>query len=323
MSRPALAVTALLALLAGCPKSAAQEPVQKVVASVDGQPIYGHELTRAISGYPEKASDAASRVALATALLDNLILERILIGEALREGIEVPKEEVVEVLERTAQGYRVRDFQELLHGVFLTPAMLRDRVTDRLRVERLLAAHVPDAPLPDEAALRAHYDAHPEDFRVPEQVRARQILVRTREQAEQLRERAHKEPFEQLARKHSLAPEADRGGDLGFFGRGTMPKVFDDFCFTLEPGKISEAVASEYGFHVFQVIEARPAETVPFDEARDRILRKLSAENRRASADLYVAELRARAKVVRHLDVLAGLVGTSAVASVDAAAKEE
>jgi hypothetical protein len=103
------------------------------------------------------------------------------------------------------------------------------------------------------------------------EIRARHILLRTppegtqaqrdsvRQEAEQLRARALAgEPFEELARQHSQDPgSAVRGGDLGFFSRGRMVQPFEDAAFELQPGEISPAVETPFGFHVIQLEERR------------------------------------------------------------------
>ncbi|MFH1812084.1 MAG: peptidyl-prolyl cis-trans isomerase [Pseudomonadota bacterium] len=296
----------------GCARPSVVDPATQVLALVDEQPLYAHELKRVLAGYLQPGQDGASKVAVATALLDEMIGERVLLLEADRQGVQVSREEVTEVLERSAQGYRVRDFQELMHSVYLTPTLLRERVESRLRIERLVQKNVTAPPAFDDAALQAYYDSHLQEFQLPEQVRARQIVVRTREEAEKIREQARKQPFDELARQHSVSPEAERGGDLGLFGRGGMPPVIEDTCFAIKPGEISDVVAGEFGFHLFQVVEARPAETILFEQARDRIAQDLAVEHRQTQASTYIAALKNKAQVVRHLDLLAGIVDSVA-----------
>ncbi len=77
-----------------------------------------------------------------------------------------------------------------------------------------------------------------------------------RAKAEQLLHQARKNPagFAELARKNSQDPgSAANGGDLGFFGRGAMPKAFDDAVFQMKVGEIAGPVESQFGYHVIRV----------------------------------------------------------------------
>jgi len=302
----------LLTLAAACswlhPSDETPPPV--VAAVVGTSPIYLYQLKRELSRYQSEALERTSQVTLAKALLDDMVLERVLLDEARRKGIEISAEEVTEARQRIAGGYRPGELHQLLHRNHMTPEVLEERLADHLRIERLIEAQIGPTEPPSEEALREYYAANPLRFEVPAQVRARQILVQTREEAEELRTRAKRgEPFERLARNYSLAPEASKGGDLGFFGRGVMPPVFDQVCFTLQPGEISDVVASEYGFHLFQVLEARPAETTSFEEARDQLMRDLTDRARQAAAERLVAQLREKAQVTIHVEALTSLFG--------------
>ncbi|MBN2361860.1 MAG: peptidyl-prolyl cis-trans isomerase [Deltaproteobacteria bacterium] len=304
------ALGALAAIALGaCSRSATEPTPPEAVATVDGAPIFAYQLQRELRRFHAPDATAKSRVEVASALLENLILEKLLLAEADREQIAVAAEETAEEIERVARGYRPRDFQEMLHRNYLTPGLLGERVSERMRIERLLSSHAAASQPASDDELRAYYEANRGRFSVPEQVHARQIVVRTREEAEQLRERAAKTAFEELARNYSIAPEASQGGDLGFFGRGVMPPIFDQICFALEPGTMSDVVPSEYGYHLFKLVEKRAAEQRSFDEAREDVALELAKERRRQAVQRYLAELQQRAKIVRQVDALARLVG--------------
>lgn len=122
-------------------------------------------------------------------------------------------------------------------------------------------------------------------FSRPERVRLRQILVEEREAADQaLRELSGGVPFEEVARRLSIEPAASHGGDQGFLSREDLPPAFAETIFNLEIGEVSAVVAADYGFHIFQVTERRPAEAVPVTEAAEEIrahLRRTQAQELR------------------------------------------
>ncbi|MDH3709955.1 MAG: peptidylprolyl isomerase, partial [Cyclobacteriaceae bacterium] len=65
------------------------------------------------------------------------------------------------------------------------------------------------------------------------------------------------ESFETLAQKYSQGPSAPKGGNLGFQYRGNLVPAYEAAALQLEPGKISDPVESEFGFHLIQLIERR------------------------------------------------------------------
>ena len=121
--------------------------------------------------------------------------------------------------------------------------------------------------------IQKHYDARKEDFKVEEEVKARHLLVRVAEDApeEDVKkamekiETARKElqagkKFADVAGKYTEDPSGtDTGGALGWFGRGRMVKPFEDAAFGLEKGAVSEPVRTQFGFHLIEVEDKKPA----------------------------------------------------------------
>ena len=139
---------------------------------------------------------------------------------------------------------------------------------------------------PTPQQVEAYYQANLQQFSNPEQVHAQHILLKTtgkdaaavRKQAESILKEA-KAPgadFPALARKYS-EDEASKGsgGDLGFFGRGSMVKPFEDAAFALAPGQTSDLVQTDFGFHVIKVLEKRAAGQRPLAEVKDQIAEQL------------------------------------------------
>ena len=114
------------------------------------------------------------------------------------------------------------------------------------------------------------YQANAEKFQGDEQRRASHILIsfganatpqdkeaaRTKAQEVLTEVRQHPDQFAVLAKKYSQDPgSAEKGGDLGQFGRGMMVKPFEDAVFSMKPGEISDLVESEFGYHIIKLTE--------------------------------------------------------------------
>ncbi|MEI8389839.1 MAG: peptidylprolyl isomerase [bacterium] len=86
------------------------------------------------------------------------------------------------------------------------------------------------------------------------QVRASHLLVKTKEEADKIREEilAGKD-FSEAAREVSLCPSGKQGGDLGYFGRGQMVPEFDTAAFSLPVGVVSEPIKTQFGWHLLVV----------------------------------------------------------------------
>ncbi len=132
-------------------------------------------------------------------------------------------------------------------------------------------------------------------FGVPEERRASHILITVaanatdaqrkaaEEKAQKIAAEVRKDPksFAQVAKKESQDPgSAANGGDLGFFGRGSMVKPFEDAVFAAKKGDIVGPVKTDFGYHVIEVTDVKPAKVKSLAEATpeiEGILRKQKA----------------------------------------------
>ena len=156
------------------------------------------------------------------------------------------------------------------------------RVPERVRVEYLVlsAEALARQDPPTEEEIKAAYEARASQFRVDEQRRASHILVKTKEEAEKILQELKKNPgrLAELAKKHSQdSGSAEKGGDLGWFGRGMMVKPFEEAAFKLAQDEM-QVVESEFGFHVLRVTGIQAAKARPYEEVRKELAEELARQ---------------------------------------------
>lgn len=307
-SIPALVLSLALLLCAGC--SCFKSPV---VATVEGEEITAAELQEEMQMERGKFDAALlSReeqfAEFRRQALEKLIQERILLSRARHLGISPTEGELAE-LERTRSGAlaaREGDGAFSSHGV--DPRAWERAQRHRLIITKLIEQEVAGELPVSDAEVQAYYRQHPRDFQEPSQFRARQIIVDSKELADQIVASIEQGgDFGELAKLHSLSPDAKRGGDLGFFDSRSYPPAFTEICRSLKKGEVSQVVATDYGYQIFQLLDKRPARQVPLAEAEEEIRRWIREQRSEASFEAWFAALRDRAGVVIDETALKGV----------------
>ncbi len=159
-------------------------------------------------------------------------------------------------------------------------------------------------PIPDEAAILKEFETKYKGTKdEPEMVRARHILFKTEEGADNAAVLAKAQEvlsklragadFADMAKLHSDdAASARDGGDLGFFGRDKMVKVFEEAAFALQPGALSEPVQSDFGYHLIKVEERRAAVPATLERYREEIISSLRSNAAAEQAKERLRDLR-------------------------------
>jgi peptidyl-prolyl cis-trans isomerase D len=143
---------------------------------------------------------------------------------------------------------------------------------------------------------QAWYDSHGSDYKTPEKVHARHILIAfkgarsaTGEAAKREKADAKKKAdeivaklrqpgadFVELAKAETDEPSGKMsGGDLGYFAQDAMVKEFSDVAFKLPKGQISDPTESPFGYHIIRVEDKQDKKEISFDGAREDIAKKL------------------------------------------------
>ena len=222
---------------------------------------------------------------VASAMLDQYVEEILLSEYASNHGIEIPAEKITSAV-RTEAGSTVIEKR------------------DEMRRQKLIADMLAEVPAPSDAEVRAYYEQHSADFRRGEEVHVKQILVHDETLANDIVNKLKNgASFEELSSEHSLAPNAKKGGEIGYVSRGELPKMFEDEIFALKPGGVSAVIRTESSYHIFKVDDRRPPGVVDLQTAapgiqkrmKDDGLRERVAETvKKARSELTVAVLTRR-----------------------------
>ncbi|MBN2494795.1 MAG: peptidyl-prolyl cis-trans isomerase [Deltaproteobacteria bacterium] len=311
-SRDAL-LAALLAAAAigGCRKAEPQPPPPPPhVAIVTGEYITVEEFKQELNEIKEAgkgffaSSETSNRIK--RDLLERLIDKRLLLQKARSQRI-VPDPSLLQAkIKLLEHAYGAQGLESELSQRGSSMEDYERRTRESLLIERLLRQEVVDRIAISTKAIESYYENHGDRFVRPEEVRVRQIVTRTEEEAEQLRrDLLRGASFEDLARQHSLGPEATSGGDLGYFPRGRMPPAIEEVCFKLYPGqRVSKVVTSPYGYHLFKLIDKRPARKLSLEEARAEIERELLSERTKEAERYFIRTLREDASIDRDFSTL-------------------
>lgn len=304
MARRCLIVVAAL-VFSACTRFDAEQ----TVGAVDGVAIPARELQQAIRREkekfpPEKLNSRSEFLKVKEKVLNELIDRKLLLKEATAQGTFISEEEFQDELLKYKSNYTEATFQKMLEERGVSNEEWLQLRRESFIVAKFLAKSGTEAQEVTEEAVKAYYEAHPDEFKVPESVRVRQIVTDTKEKAESILRRLRQgENFAKLAKDLSLSPDRREGGDLGFIPRGSFPREFE-VCFTMNPGEISPIIPSLYGFHLFKVIEKAPGRTQDLTEVTSKIFMQLKQRAREQYLKSLLERLRSQAKIEINRDVL-------------------
>jgi len=225
---PLIVLLAALAVASGCSRCGASTKdaasAARAVATVNGETISADALARELRDARVGTEEGGGGVdVLRRRVLDELVDRAVLLQEARARSVVVGQDQVERAFLRIRSEYPGTHFDDLLAQERLSQTELKARLKDQLTIERLFEQEVFPRVQVVDAEIERWYADHAADYQEPERVRVMQIVVATRDEAVQIRDRLRKNPqtFADAARKSSIGPEGKDGGDLGYIGRGS------------------------------------------------------------------------------------------------------
>ena len=277
----------------------------EVEEQIKRQPILGYQMKAA-------GSDAA-KIAQVRLTAANGIIERELLLEAAKKSQAVSDDEIKKgVNDFIAANYGSEEkLTPLLKGIGTSLAQFKSELADDIRIRGYLTKMMPAKITATDEELKKLYDANPARYAPKETVHARHILLKMPASATDEQKKDAKKKidalyadaikpgadFAKLAQENSQDGSAQRGGDLGDFGRGMMVPEFETAAFALKPGEISKPVQTQFGYHLIKVEAHQEASAPDFTKAKPVLEREYEMRKRTEIIQAKIAELRKAAKI--------------------------
>ena len=269
----------------GCKQQAGSEAKKDtkggvVLAEVNGATITDADFYKEQENLPPYLKPMTETPEGKKEMLDTMVVRELIMQQAQKDGID----------KSPAVAAKLEDLKK------------------RVIVEAFLKKKVEESANVSDADLQAFYKKNEDKFKTGDQIRASHILVKTEPEAKQVeKELKGGANFEELAKKHSIDGAAAKGGDLGWFGKGSMLPDFEKVAFALKEGSTSGIVQTKFGYHIIKATGKRPAGARSFEEVKDQIKAAIAPEKQQETFKKLKEDLKKDAKLSIKEDALKGL----------------
>ena len=281
-----LGVVALcLVAFVGCKEKGAAvaktgEQKGQVLAEVNGTAITTEDYKKEVELLPPYLKPMTETADGRKEMIDSMIVRELVMQEAKKAGIDKSPE---------VMG-RLEDLKKRV----VIEAYWKQKVEEQAKIT--------------DADLQKFYDQNKEKFKTGDQIKASHILLKTEKEAQDvLAQLKAGGKFEDLARKYSVDPAGAKGGDLGWFGKGSMIPEFEKVAFALKEGETSGIVKTKFGYHVIKLTGKRAAGVLPLAEVKDQIKAALLPERQQEIFKKMREDLKKNAKYSVKEDALKSL----------------
>jgi len=286
------------------------ENVDRVLATVDGNPITSRDVRSFTASHPAGAAGMAqlngggAPPSDPQEVLQALITEVMLDNEALKFVDKLDESEVDRYIQNVEQRNHMTDEQlrAQLQSQGLSYDAFRANIRRQVATMTMIDREVRQKIVIPESDIDAYYKQHPDEFTVTdEHYHLAQILIAVppdaspnqtaemQNKAEDIRKRAEKgADFADLARQYSDDDSKSKGGELGDFTPNELNDEIAKAIAGLKPGEISPVVRTKYGFHIVKVEEHRRPGVQPLDDVRNVIRDKLMTDQAKGKFQTWI-----------------------------------
>jgi parvulin-like peptidyl-prolyl isomerase len=167
-----------------------------------------------------------------------------------------------------------------------------------------------------DSEIETYYNENKDNFtHGDDEIRALHILVATKPEADDVRERLMRgEDFVELAKEVSLDYERNKRIELDFFSKNDVVQEIAALIFSFRVGNITQPITSDFGWHIFKILEKRPKGfQKDLAEVRDKIVTRLAATKRTERYNALLVELKNKVNIKTNENILKAMYKDSTV----------
>ncbi len=286
-------LAALLLVCGGCGKRFFT-PEKEILAEVNGRLITKKDIERRAKLYDIKITDSGEL----EKFLNLVINDYLIIDEAKKDGISITKDELREEMEKFVPGYSPREIKKVLRKGDVSYRYWLQDVKEKILRKKEINHAMRKMINMDDDRIKDYFWTNIIHFRRVRKVRARQVVVESREKAEKLLEKIKKgADFSEIAGEHSVTAGAEKGGDLGFVRKRDLPGFMAREIFKMKEGSVSHVVKSPYGYHIFKCEDIALAETPEYEEVREEVYDRYFKEKKDRYFSDWMEDVRRGAEI--------------------------
>jgi peptidyl-prolyl cis-trans isomerase C len=242
-------------------------------------------------------------------LVSKLVDHYLILEYGRQRGITISEKELELEIRAIMKDYpNEAVFRQMLLQRYLDYEKWKEGLRQQLLVQKIMRRVSENITPVTFDEIKAYFDAHRNEFTRPEMVKFSQIVTRTKDEAEGIQNRLKKgENLGDLAKKYSITPEANNGGEVGWVSKGELHESMEKAIFALPVGKISPITKTSYGYHIFEVQSKRPEGSKSLSEAMEEIESVLFRHKQETFYERWLMQLRGFFPVQVNKDLLATL----------------
>lgn len=261
------------------------EIVNRIIATIDGDPVTEHDLKTFMAEHKAENQDRAK-------VLDAMITDQLLQKEIKTANIEAKKDDVDRAVAdvRAQNKMNEEDFAKALKQQGISLEDFRKKLKEEIERNELVNREVRGRVNVSPQEIKKYYEEHKSEYGSGgDKVTVSDILLRAEvkdpsdimklsEAARRVADEARAGDFAEVARKYSMGPGRDEGGLLGTFSKDELDPKLASVAFKMKQGEVSDPIPTPTGFHIIRVERFTGGKPRSLDDVKDDIRETLYKE---------------------------------------------